>query len=91
MKTLEETIDKIIEIYNSSDYDEGVLGNTRWRVVGQQVDYEDSSLSGCLELADHANFDRWANSGTIIIHLTIIEFGDEDMREIIKRAFDIYG
>lgn len=91
MKTIEETIDKIIKIYNSSDYDEGVLGNTRWGVVGQQVDCEDSSLSGCLELADHANFDRWANSGTIIVSLTLVEFGDEDMRGIIKQAFDIYG
>ena len=91
MKTIEETIDKIIEIYNSSDYAEGVLGNTRWRVAGQQVDYNDSSLSGCLELASHENFDRWANSGTIVIHLTIIEFGDEDMRGIIRKCFDIYG
>lgn len=91
MKNIEKTIDKIIEIYNSSDYDEGVLGNTRWRVVGQQVDYKDSSLSGCLELASYDNFDRWANSGTIIVNLTIIEFGDEDMRGIIKRAFNIYG
>lgn len=51
----------------------------------------DTDIDGCLQIANAKEFDRWANSVTITVHIIMIDFEKGPMEEIIKKALNIYN